>query len=98
MHVTLIHVDVKPERVADFIEACRVNHVRSIEEVGNRRFDVIQDAAIPTRFILYEAYITAGQAAAHKQTAHYRQWREAVADMMATPRRSVPYHGLFPVD
>lgn len=98
MHVTLVHVQVKPERVNDFIEACRVNHVRSIEEVGNRRFDVLQDTHDPTKFILYEAYITAEQAAAHKETPHYREWRDAVAGMMAKPREGVPYEGLFPVD
>ena len=70
MHVTLVHIQVKPDRVDDFIEASRVNHVGSIEEPGNRRFDVLQDARDPTRFVLYEAYVTAEQAAAHKETPH----------------------------
>lgn len=98
MHVTLVHVQVKPDRVKDFIEASRVNHVGSIEETGNRRFDILQDSRDPTKFILYEAYVTAEQAEAHKETAHYRQWRDAVAGMMARPREGVPYIGLFPVD
>lgn len=98
MHVTLVHVQVKPDRVDDFIEACRVNHVGSIEEVGNRRFDILQDSRDSTRFILYEAYVSAEQATAHKETAHYTQWRDAVAGMMARPREGVPYDGLFPVD
>jgi autoinducer 2-degrading protein len=98
MHVTLVHIQVKADRVDDFIEASRVNHVGSIEEAGNRRFDVLQDARDPTRFVLYEAYITAEQAAAHKKTPHYLQWRDAVAGMMAKPREGVPYNGLFPVD
>ncbi|WP_316978185.1 antibiotic biosynthesis monooxygenase [Shumkonia mesophila] len=98
MHVTLVHVQVKPDRVDDFIEASRVNHVGSIEEAGNRRFDVLQDTRDPARFILYEAYVTAQQAAAHKETPHYVRWRDAVAGMMAQPRDGVPYNGLFPVD
>ena len=96
MHVTLVHVHVKQDRLADFIEACRANHVGSVEEPGNRRFDVLQDAAEPTRFILYEAYADGDAAAAHKQTPHYLAWRDAVAEMMAEPRKGVPYTGLFP--
>lgn len=98
MQVTLVHVEVKPDRIDDFIEACRVNHVASIEETGNRRFDVLQDSRDPAKFILLEAYITAEQAAAHKQTAHYTTWRDTVEDMMAKPREGIPYNGLYPVD
>ena len=96
MHVTLVHVRVKPESVAGFIAATRSNHEASIMEPGNRRFDVLQAPDDPTRFILYEAYVSAEAAAAHKQTAHYAAWRDAVADMMAEPRRGEPMHGLFP--
>ena len=35
-------------------------------------------------------------AAAHKQTAHYAKWRDAVASMMAEPRSSVKYNAVFP--
>ena len=96
MHVTLVHVHVKPDSVAAFIDATRLNHEASVKEPGNRRFDVLQDPADPTRFILYEAYATAEDAAAHKQTAHYAIWRDAVADMMAEPRQGVPMQALFP--
>jgi len=97
MHVTLVHVHVKPEAVEAFVEACRENHEQSIREPGNRRFDVLRDAAEPSRFVLYEAYACAEDAAAHKQTDHYRKWRDTVADMMAEPRKGVSYLGLYPV-
>lgn len=96
MHVTLVHVHVKPEAIDAFVAACRENHEHSVREPGNRRFDVLQDPADPTRFILYEAYAGAVDAAAHKSTAHYLAWRDTVADMMAEPRRGVSYVGLFP--
>lgn len=66
-----------------------------MQEAGNRRFDVLQSAEDPTRFVLYEAYASVADAAAHKQTAHYLAWRDAVADWMAVPRQGVPYRGLF---
>jgi autoinducer 2-degrading protein len=96
MHVTLVHVRVKPETVDAFIEACRHNHEASIQEPGNRRFDVLQDPGDSTRFVLYEAYAGEADAKAHKQTRHYEAWRETVADMMAEPRRGEPFVGLFP--
>jgi len=96
MHVTLVHVVVKPDAVDAFIAATRTNHEASVREPGNRSFDVLQSPDDPTRFILYEAYASAQDAAAHKQTAHYAQWRDAVAPMMAEPRRGVPMRGLFP--
>jgi len=96
MQVTLVHVHVKPERIADFIDATRKNHEASIQEAGNRRFDVLQSAADPAYFILYEAYASAEDAAAHKLTPHYLAWRDTVADWMAEPRQGVAFDGLFP--
>jgi autoinducer 2-degrading protein len=96
MHVTLVHVRVKPEYTADFIAATRDNHLASVQESGNCRFDVLQSPEDPTRFVLYEAYACEADALAHKQTAHYLRWRDKVADWMAEPRQGVRYHGLYP--
>lgn len=96
MYVTIVHVQVKPQHVEDFIEASRRNHLASVQEEGNLRFDVLRAADDPARFVLYEAYASAEAAAAHKGTAHYLAWRDAVAPWMETPRQGVPYQGLFP--
>ena len=96
MHVTLVHVRVKPAAIDAFIAATRANHEASIQEPGNQRFDVLQAPDGPVRFILYEAYASAEDAAAHKATAHYLAWREAVADMMDEARRGEPMNGIFP--
>ncbi len=96
MYVTLVHVHVKPADIDSFIAACCANHEASVREPGNRRFDVLQNPEDAGHFILYEAYVSAEAAAAHKQTAHYAQWRDNVATMMAAPRRGVPMTGLFP--
>lgn len=98
MQVALVHVQVKPEHIREFIEATRANHGASVRESGNRRFDVLQSADDPACFVLYEAYATAADAAAHKQTAHYLEWRATVEAWMAAPRRGVAYNGLFPAD
>ena len=96
MHVTLVHVQVKPEHADDFIDACRDNHIASIQEPGNLRFDILRSPDDPCRFVLYEAYANTAAAAAHKQTVHYLRWRDTVADWMAVPRQGQPYIGLYP--
>lgn len=98
MHVTLVHVHVKQEAVEAFIEATHQNHLESVKEPGNRRFDVLQHPEKPTQFVLYEAYTSEADAKAHKETPHYLAWRDRVADMMADPRKGLPFVGLFPKD
>jgi Uncharacterized conserved protein len=96
MHVTLVHVQVNPAHITDFIDATRLNHEASIQEPGNRRFDVLQSPENPGHFILYEVYASEEDATAHKQTGHYLAWRDTVAAWMAVPRHGVHYEGLFP--
>lgn len=96
MHVTLVHVWVKPAHIEDFIQACQDNHTKSIQESGNCRFDILQSSAEENHFILYEAYTDAASAAAHKDTPHYLEWRDRVADWMDKPRQGIAMKGLFP--
>jgi len=96
MYITIVDVVVKPEHIADFIEATRLNHLASVEEQGNRRFDVLQSDQSIQNFVLYEAYNSEDDAREHKKTAHYLNWRETVADWMEQPRSGMTYSGLFP--
>ena len=96
MHVTIVHVQVLAEHIEDFIQATRLNHEASVQEPGNRRFDVLQLADDPTRFVLYEAYVSSKEAKAHKQTVHYLTWRDTVEEWMASAREGVQYQGLMP--
>ena len=96
MHVTLVHVHVKSAHIDEFIAATRLNHEASVNEPGNRRFDILQSSDNPEQFVLYEAYADVEDAANHKQTAHYLAWRDTVADWMAEPRQGIAYKALFP--
>ncbi len=96
MFVTIVHVKVKPDNVEDFILATEKNHHQSKKEAGNLRFDVLQKGEDPTEFALYEAYTDKASSAAHKETAHYHEWREKVATWMAIPRQGISYKGLKP--
>ncbi|HTI71099.1 MAG TPA: antibiotic biosynthesis monooxygenase [Candidatus Limnocylindria bacterium] len=94
MLVVHIQIRVKPEAVAAFIEATRINAEVSIREPGIARFDFVQSTEDPTAFVLVEAYRTEEAPAQHKATPHYAVWRDTVAPMMAVPRQSFKYHAL----
>lgn len=96
MLVTCVYVHVKPEAVNDFIGASVLNHKGSVEEPGNLRFDLVQQADDPCRFMLYEAFESEQSAAIHKTMDHYLKWRDNVKDMMAEPRYGVRYNILEP--
>jgi autoinducer 2-degrading protein len=98
MFVVCIHVHVKPENREEFITASLQNARQTIQEPGNLRFDVVQQVDDPNRFVLYEVYRDEAGMAAHKETAHYAQWRDAVAPWMAEPRRGVKHVSRFPED
>jgi quinol monooxygenase YgiN len=96
MFVVCIHVHVDAENREAFVEATLENARNTVEEPGNLRFDVNQQADDPNRFVIYEVYRDESGMKAHKETAHYARWRDTVAPWMAEPRRGVPYVGLFP--
>ena len=93
-----VHVRVKPGGGAPFRTASLANAEASRREPGVVRFDLLADRDDPSRFVLVEVYRDAAAAAAHKETAHYTEWRDAVADLMAEPRRSAKYVNLSPDD
>ncbi len=98
MFIVQVHVRVKPECVEGFRQATLENARNSVQEPGVARFDVLQQSDDPTGFVLVEVYRQPADADRHKETKHYQVWRDAVAEMMAEPRRSVKYANLFPDD
>ena len=96
MIVTIVYINVKPEHIEEFIRATSENHLQSVKEPGNLRFDVLQKGDSPAEFALYEAYENESAAAAHKETAHYLKWKDRAVAWMATPRQGVRYNVLHP--
>ncbi|MBL9188147.1 MAG: antibiotic biosynthesis monooxygenase [Opitutaceae bacterium] len=98
MLIVHVQVQVRPECIEAFKAATLANARASVREPGIARFDVVQQADDPARFVLVEAYRDAAAPAAHKETAHYTAWRDTVAPMMAAPRTSVKFANVFPED
>ncbi|HEU5077681.1 MAG TPA: putative quinol monooxygenase [Opitutaceae bacterium] len=93
MHV---QIHVKAEHIEAFKAATIANASASAREPGVLRFDFVQQTDDPQRFVLVEIYRDAADHAAHRETAHYKTWRDTVADMMASPRTAAKYNRIFP--
>ncbi|HUX58022.1 MAG TPA: antibiotic biosynthesis monooxygenase [Bacteroidales bacterium] len=98
MIVICVYVHVKSDAVNSFINATVTNHLESVKEPGNLRFDFIQQSDDPCRFMIYEAYESEEAAASHKNTDHYLKWRDTVKDFMVEPRQGIKYNILVPND
>jgi (4S)-4-hydroxy-5-phosphonooxypentane-2,3-dione isomerase len=96
MLIVHIHVHVKPESIEAFKAATLVNVNASRQEPGILKFDVLQQADDPTKFLFIEIYRDTAANDAHKGTAHYPVWRDTVTSMMAEPRRRVQFNQVFP--
>jgi quinol monooxygenase YgiN len=96
MQIVHVHVSVKPEFIEAFKQATIENASNSVKEAGIARFEVMQQTDDPTKFILIEIYKTAEAPGAHKETPHYKRWRDTVMRMMAEPRLGIKYTNIFP--
>ena len=98
MLIAHVMIHVKPEHVEAFKAATLENARNSVREPGVARFDVIQQADDPTRFMLVEVFRNAEAPARHRETAHFNAWLAAVTEMMAEPRTRLQYTNIFPND
>ena len=98
MLVVHVFIHIKPEYIDVFKEASKENARNSIQEPGIVRFDLIQQTDDPARFVLVEIYRTEDAPAKHKETAHYKKWRDTAEGMMAEPRYSIKYENIYPDD
>lgn len=96
MIVRVISLKVKSAQIEAFKEASTANHRGSLKEPGVLRFDVLQNDSDPNEFVLYEVYANEAATLAHKETPHYRTWKEAIEPMLAEPRSSSSYSLIAP--
>ena len=98
MFILHVQIRVKEGFIEAFKAVTRENARHSVQEPGIARFDVIQQADDPARFLLVEVYRSQEATVRHKETAHYAAWRDAAEPMMAEPRTRMIYSNVFPAD
>lgn len=96
MEVTLVEINVWPDKIDEFLDVFRANHLGAVQEPGNLRFDVLQDALEPTKFFIYEAYSDEEAVLAHKKTSHYLACVAALEGIMTGPRKKTVFKGIYP--
>lgn len=96
MFIVHVFVHVKKDKIEAFKKATVENAQNSIKEPGIARFDVVQQQDDPTRFVLVEVYRTVEDPLKHKETMHYKKWRDTVADMMAESRSALKFFNVYP--
>jgi autoinducer 2-degrading protein len=98
MYIVHVFLEVKSECLDEFIALALDDASNSINEPGVARFDVIQQADDPTRFVLVEVYRSEEDTVKHRQTAHFARWRDSVDAMLAAPRTRIVYKNVYPAD
>jgi autoinducer 2-degrading protein len=91
MYIILVHSHVQPEHVERFREMTLQNAQASRGEEGCVRFDVLQQADDPTRFTFIEIFRSEADAAAHRETSHFKHWLEQAVPLMLEPRTRIIY-------
>jgi (4S)-4-hydroxy-5-phosphonooxypentane-2,3-dione isomerase len=96
MYIVHVFAHVKTDSIEAFKAATLENARNSVKEPGVARFDVIQQSDDPTRFVLVEVYRSQADTDKHKETEHYKRWRDTVEALQAEPRSKIVYANVFP--
>lgn len=84
MFAVVVTLTIKPTCSKDFLPLAYHNAATSLQdEPGCLQFDVATDAARPGEVFLYEVYRDASAFDAHLETAHFRAFDGATADMIS---------------
>jgi (4S)-4-hydroxy-5-phosphonooxypentane-2,3-dione isomerase len=92
----IVNIQVLPDYIDEFIKETENNVKNSRKEPGILQFDLLQQLEAPDQFVLYEVYADVKDQLAHRETGHYKRWREVVEIMMAGPRKGVRYESIIP--
>jgi len=91
----IVNLQIKPDYISEFIEMTEKNVKNSRKEPGIIQFDLLQQSDASDQFVLYEVYSDGKDQLAHRETDHYKKWKEAVEIMMAAPRKGIRYEALI---
>src|SRR5215472_13001100 len=96
MQMIIVRLEVKPDRVDDFLNLVSFNAAESRKEPGNLRFDVVRSVENTTLFRLYEVYKNDDSIRAHQATPHHAKWRAEIEELLVTPRLSEKFVSVLP--
>jgi (4S)-4-hydroxy-5-phosphonooxypentane-2,3-dione isomerase len=83
LFVNAVDLDIVPAEREKFLAAITENGAASVKEPGCRRFDILNLASDPNHFFLYEIYDNEAALKSHRETAHFKKYAAAAANMVA---------------
>ena len=99
MFSIFVTINVKEEHLDEFTQASFGDAQGSVrDEPDCFRFDINQDADVPTRFYLYEVYRDEVAFQAHLEAPHFKKWISIVKPMFDGEIRKVSMKTVFPSD
>jgi len=96
--IQVVYLKVQPEKMDIFLAEATANARASLSEPGVVRFDFLQQADAPTKFMLYEVYRSAEALEAHRHTEHFKRWVEKGVPTLVGERVRVIYRNIEPND
>jgi len=85
--VVIAEFRVRPERLAEFLEAARDDAAHSVaDEPGCRQFDVVQPEGEDGAVVFYEVYDSRAAFDVHLQTPHLKRFQAAFPSLILEER------------
>lgn len=81
MITIVVNITIWPENIDAFIIATKISQTASINEPGCRDYIIMQDNSEYNKFILIEHYDDEYAIELHKQTKHFKIWKDTIQDM-----------------
>ena len=94
--VIIAEFEVKPGKLAEFLELAEVDARHSVaDEPGCRQFTVTVDREPPDRVVLFEVYDDEAAFDSHLETPHLKAFREGIETLVVSRhiRRLTRVHG-----
>jgi autoinducer 2-degrading protein len=92
MIVIVVQINVKPECTESFVNESQFMQNKSQKEPGCVGYQILRRIDNPDRFTFIETFESEEAISAHKETAHFKQWRANVYEMMASDRIAGQYN------
>lgn len=85
MVIVEIYLSIKKNNISDFIKFTNDNVANSLKEPGVIRFEFFKDLDAENKFVLFEIFKSVEDQNKHRETDHYKRWKENTSEMLEVP-------------
>lgn len=94
MYIVHVFMHVKYDYIKEFKSASVDNVEKSLDEPGVASFDIIQQQDDNSKFLFMESYYTEEDQLKHRESEHFKKWKEKTKDMFEKPYTFIKYKNL----